>query len=154
MTSKPSLRFATIGLNHQHIYGQTVALLDAGAELVAVHADEDDLAAAYVKRFPQARRVADRRAILEDQSIAMIVSATIPDTRAATDARRGLCCGIRRRICRSAPCPGCVRSSARAGTADGIDRDADRRSEHEHRQHQLVQPRRSGHQGRDRHHEE
>jgi predicted dehydrogenase len=84
MTSKPSLRFATIGLNHQHIYGQTLALLDAGAELVAVHAEEDDLAAAYMKRFPQARRVADRRAILEDGSIPMIVSATIPDTRAAT----------------------------------------------------------------------
>ena len=84
MTSKPSLRFATIGLNHNHIYGQTVALLDAGAELVAVHADEDDLVAAYVKRFPQARRIADRRAILEDQSIAIIVSATIPDSRAAT----------------------------------------------------------------------
>ena len=83
-TSKPSLRFATIGLNHSHIYGQTVALLDAGAELLAVHADEDDLAAAYIKRFPQARRVADRREILEDKSIPMIVSATIPDTRAVT----------------------------------------------------------------------
>jgi predicted dehydrogenase len=84
MTSRPSIKFAAIGLNHNHIYGQTVALLDAGAELVAVHADEDDLAAAYMARFPQARRVADRREILEDTSIPMIVSATIPDTRAAT----------------------------------------------------------------------
>ena len=82
-TSKPSLRFAAIGLNHNHIYGQTIALLDAGAELVAVHADEDDLAAAYLQRFPQARRVADRRTILDDQSIFLVVSATIPDTRAA-----------------------------------------------------------------------
>jgi predicted dehydrogenase len=82
--SKPSLRFATTGLNHNHIYGQTVALLDAGAELVAVHADEDDLAAAYLRRFPQARRVADRREILDDTSIFLVVSATIPDTRAAT----------------------------------------------------------------------
>ncbi len=82
--TKPSLRFAAIGLNHNHIYGQTVALLDAGAELVAVHAEEDDLAAAYIKRFPQARRVADRREILDDKTIPMVVSATIPDTRAAT----------------------------------------------------------------------
>ena len=81
--TKPPLRFAAIGLNHAHIYGQTVALLDAGAELVAVHADEDDLAAAYQKRFPQARRVADRRAILDDAAIQIVVSATIPDTRAA-----------------------------------------------------------------------
>ena len=84
MTSPPTIKFAAIGLNHNHIYGQTVALLDAGAQLVAVHAEEDDLAAAYIKRFPQARRVADRREILEDASIPMVVSATIPDTRAAT----------------------------------------------------------------------
>jgi predicted dehydrogenase len=83
-STRPSICFAAIGLNHSHIYGQTIALLDAGAELVAVHAEEDDLAAAYIQRFPQARRVADRRAILDDPTIAMVVSATIPDTRAAT----------------------------------------------------------------------
>jgi predicted dehydrogenase len=83
-STRPSICFAAIGLNHSHIYGQTIALLDAGAELVAVHAEEDDLAAAYIERFPQARRVADRRAILDDPTIAMVVSATIPDTRAAT----------------------------------------------------------------------
>ena len=84
MTTPPTLRFAAIGLNHQHIYGQTVALLDAGAELVAVHAVEDDLAAAYTQCFPQARRVVERREILEDSRIQLVVSATIPDTRAAT----------------------------------------------------------------------
>ncbi len=82
--SQPNIRFATIGLNHNHIYGQTKALLDAGAELVCVHAEEDDLVADYQKAFPQARRVADKRAILEDASIQMVVSATIPDVRAAT----------------------------------------------------------------------
>ena len=86
MTSatKPSVRFASIGLNHNHIYGQTRAMLDAGAELVSVYADEDDLAADYLRAFPQARRVADKRAILEDASIQLVVSATIPDVRAAT----------------------------------------------------------------------
>jgi predicted dehydrogenase len=79
-----ALRFAAIGLNHSHIYGQTRALLDAGAELVAFHAEEDDLAAAYARTFDGARRVTDRRAILEDRSIALVVSATIPDVRAAT----------------------------------------------------------------------
>ncbi len=80
---KPPLRFAAIGLNHQHIYGQTQAMLDAGAELVAFHAEEDDLAAAYARVFAQAQRVQDKRAILEDRSIALVVSATIPDLRAA-----------------------------------------------------------------------
>ncbi len=82
--SQPNIRFAAIGLNHNHIYGQTKALLDAGAELVCVHAEEDDLAAAYIKAYPQARRVVDKRVILEDASIQMVVSATIPDVRAAT----------------------------------------------------------------------
>ena len=34
MTSKPTLRFAAIGLNHSHIYGQTLALLDAGISVI------------------------------------------------------------------------------------------------------------------------
>lgn len=79
-----SIKFAAIGLNHNHIYTQTKCLLDAGAELVAVFAAEDDLAVAYTRAFPQAKRVADKRAILEDRSIALVVSATIPDVRAAT----------------------------------------------------------------------
>ncbi len=57
--TKRSIRFAAIGLNHNHIYGQTKCLLDAGAELVAFHAVEDDLAASYAKAFPQAKRVGD-----------------------------------------------------------------------------------------------
>jgi len=87
MTAAPKsspLRFATIGLNHAHIYGQTRAMLDAGAELVSFHAEEDALAADYARAFPQARRVQDARAILEDRSVALVVSATIPDVRAAT----------------------------------------------------------------------
>nr|MBP8135569.1 Gfo/Idh/MocA family oxidoreductase [Rhodoferax sp.] len=82
--SRPPIRFAAIGLNHNHIYGQTRAMLNAGAELVSVFAEEDDLAADYIKAFPQARRVLDKRAILEDNSIQLVVSATIPDVRAAT----------------------------------------------------------------------
>lgn len=83
LTHRPKIRFAAIGLNHNHIYGQTRAMLDAGAELVSVHAPEDDLVADYIKAFPQARRVLDRRAILEDPTLQLVVSATIPDTRAA-----------------------------------------------------------------------
>ncbi len=33
MTDKRTVRFAAVGLNHGHIYGQTNALLGAGAEL-------------------------------------------------------------------------------------------------------------------------
>jgi len=78
------IRFAAIGLNHNHIYGQTRLLIAAGAELVAFYAPEDDLAATYSKTFPQAKRVTDVATILEDKSIQLITGAGIPDTRAAT----------------------------------------------------------------------
>ena len=80
--TKRTFRFAAIGLDHPHIYGQTKALLDAGAELVMFHEPQDGLAEAYQKAYPQARRVADRRAILDDASIRMVVSSAIPDQRA------------------------------------------------------------------------
>jgi len=77
-----ALRFAAIGLNHDHIYGQVNCLLRAGAELAAFHAVEDELAAAFAKAYPQARRVTDPAAILEDASIGLIVSAAISAQRA------------------------------------------------------------------------
>ncbi len=79
--TKRSIRFAAIGLNHNHIYGQTKCLLDAGAELVAFHAVEDDLAASYAKAFPQAKRGAMSGRFLEDPSILLVISAITPDER-------------------------------------------------------------------------
>jgi len=77
-----TIRFAAIGINHAHIYGQVACLQRAGAEFVAFYAPEDDLAESFAQRFPEARRVADVRAILEDDSIAVIVTAAIPADRA------------------------------------------------------------------------
>lgn len=77
------IKFAAIGLNHSHIYGQVNLLLREGAELVAFHSPEDDLAAQFSEKFPQAKRVSDQRAILEDPSIAMVLTAAILSERAA-----------------------------------------------------------------------
>jgi predicted dehydrogenase len=71
-----------IGLNHNHIYGMTSLLLDAGAELVSFFAPEDDLAAEYQRRYPQARRARGGSEVLEDDSIALVASAAISDERA------------------------------------------------------------------------
>jgi predicted dehydrogenase len=78
----PRIRFAAIGLNHGHIYGQTEAVLRGGGELVAYFAKEPDLAAAYAKRYPAARLARSEKEILEDASIQLIVSASIPNERA------------------------------------------------------------------------
>jgi predicted dehydrogenase len=76
-----AVRFAVIGVNHDHIYAQTELLRRAGAELVAFFAAEDDLAAGFAGRYPQARRAGDRREILEDPRVQLVVSAAIPDER-------------------------------------------------------------------------
>jgi predicted dehydrogenase len=77
-----SVRFAVIGINHAHIYGQVDCLLRAGATLLSFHAPEDDLAKTFSQRYRQAARSDDRRRILEDPSISLIVSAGIPFERA------------------------------------------------------------------------
>jgi predicted dehydrogenase len=77
----PPVRFAVIGANHNHIYGQTDLLLRAGAELAAFLVAEPDLAAQFGDRYPQARRVHDRREILEDSRLQLVVSAAIPCDR-------------------------------------------------------------------------
>lgn len=51
MTSDgPGFPSAAIGLNHNHVYGQTEAMLVVGCRLVAYHAPEDDLAQRYGDR--------------------------------------------------------------------------------------------------------
>jgi predicted dehydrogenase len=83
MNSQPVIRFAAIGLNHGHIYGQTNLLLQAGAELAAYYAVESELAEEYGRHFPQARAVSTPAAILEDAAIQLVISAGIPADRAA-----------------------------------------------------------------------
>lgn len=83
----PGFAFAAIGLNHNHIYGQTDAMLDAGCRLKAFHAIEDDLARAYGERYPQAVRVTDERAIMEDPEILLVVGAGIASERAPMAVR-------------------------------------------------------------------
>ncbi len=87
MSNQPPIRFAAIGLNHGHIYGQTGLLLNAGAELVSFYSAEDDLAQEYSSRFDQATRVATEAEIMEDESIDLIVSAAIPVQRAGIGIR-------------------------------------------------------------------
>ncbi len=84
---KPRIRFAVIGVNHAHINSQVEAVLRGGGELVSIFAKEPDLAAGFVKRFPQAKLVRTEAEILEDPSIQLVVSAAIPDERAPLGVR-------------------------------------------------------------------
>lgn len=77
----PSIRFAAIGLNHGHIYGQIEALKRGGGELVAFYAKEPDLVAAFKKRYPDVKLARSEKEILEDKSIQLVTSAGIPIER-------------------------------------------------------------------------
>jgi predicted dehydrogenase len=78
----PRIKFAAIGLNHGHIYGQVEAVKRGGGQLVSFYAKEPELAAAFVKRFPEARQARSEQEILDDKAIALVVSASIPNERA------------------------------------------------------------------------
>jgi predicted dehydrogenase len=83
MSSHPTLKFAAIGLDHRHIYDQVKSLLDIGAECAGFWTrDEAVPLAGFIERFPQIPRVADRRQLLEDDSIRLITCAAIPVERA------------------------------------------------------------------------
>jgi predicted dehydrogenase len=84
---EPKIRFGVIGLNHGHIYGQTNLMLRAGGELVSFYAAEPELAEAYQKAYPQANLARSEAEILEDQSISLVVSASIPADRAPLGIR-------------------------------------------------------------------
>jgi predicted dehydrogenase len=86
-TATPKIKIGVIGINHSHIYGQVAAVARAGAELVSFYAKEPDLAEAFTKRFPQARRVAAEKEILEDRAIQLVLSSGIPDERAPLGIR-------------------------------------------------------------------
>jgi predicted dehydrogenase len=79
----PPLRFAAVGLDHRHIYDQVQSLLDVGGTCVGFWTDaEPKPLEGFVKRFPHIPRVADRRTLLDDRSIALLTCAAVFDQRA------------------------------------------------------------------------
>lgn len=85
--STARLRFAVIGANHSHIYQMVNAVTRGGGELVAAFVAESDLRAAFAARHPNARLVTDERAILENDSIPLVLSSITPNERAPLGIR-------------------------------------------------------------------
>jgi len=84
---KESIRFSVIGLNHGHIYSMTDTAIKGGGELVSVFAAEADLLRAFTKRYPGARVAKSEEEILEDQTVQLVASASIPVERAPLGIR-------------------------------------------------------------------
>lgn len=83
----PRIKFAVIGMNHGHIYGQAEAVIRGGGQLVSYYAKEPDLVAAFAKRHPQAKLAASEKEILDDKSIQLVLSSAIANERAPLGVR-------------------------------------------------------------------
>lgn len=77
-----NVKYAVIGINHDHIHGQMKAVDSAGAIGVGFYAAEDDLAAAFAARYPHMPRVDTPARLLDDPSIALILSSAVNADRA------------------------------------------------------------------------
>lgn len=87
----PPIQFAAIGLDHRHIYEMVGRLLERGAKCVGWWTEgEPQPLAGFLKRYPDIPRIADRRRLLDDPNVRLIVTAAIPADRAsvAIDAMR------------------------------------------------------------------
>src|SRR4051794_1318802 len=83
----PGLKFAVIGINHNHINSQVTATIRGGGELKSVYAKEPDLLAAFQKQFPQAKAARSEDEILQDPEVMLVLTSGIPVERAPLGIR-------------------------------------------------------------------
>lgn len=84
---KYSIRFAVIGLDHNHILGMTAAVQRGGGELVSVYSTNQPALAGFQSRFGTVKVAASEDEILNDPSIKLVAAAAIPDQRAPLGLR-------------------------------------------------------------------
>lgn len=86
-TPKHTIKFAVIGLDHNHINGVTDTIRRGGGELVAVHSENAQGLAAFQKRYGGVRVARSEDEILNDSSIQLVCSAAVPNLRAPLGVR-------------------------------------------------------------------
>jgi predicted dehydrogenase len=84
---KYSIKFAVCGISHDHIYGMIGAVQRGGGILVAAYGQEPDKLTVFTKRFPDVKMVKSEDEILNDESIQLVLSSTIPNQRAPLGVR-------------------------------------------------------------------
>jgi predicted dehydrogenase len=80
-----TLRFAVIGIDHRHIYDVTQHLIDAGMECAGWWpvTTNPHVLEGFRKRHPHLPEVAERERLLDDPTVQLIVTASVPSERAA-----------------------------------------------------------------------
>lgn len=79
-----SVEFGVIGVDHRHAVGMAQGMREVGARLRAFWTEGmPQPLGGFTRQFPDVPRVDDRRAILEDPRISLVLIACPPDQRAA-----------------------------------------------------------------------
>ncbi|MET3709467.1 putative dehydrogenase [Sphingomonas trueperi] len=86
-SAKDRIRFAVIGLDHSHIYAMTDALIRGGGTLVAVHAGDPKQLIPFRARYGDVKVARSEAEILDDRSVQVVASASIPNLRAPLGVR-------------------------------------------------------------------
>lgn len=77
------LKIAAVGIDHRHIFGQAQNMIDAGASFVGWWTEGiPQTLDGFARRFPDVPQFEDRRRLLEDPDIDLIMIAAIPAQRA------------------------------------------------------------------------
>lgn len=85
---KYKIKFAVIGIDHNHILGITEAVRRGGGELAAVLRSANATAMAdFQRRYPNVKVANSEDEILNDESIQLVCSAAIPNLRAPLGIR-------------------------------------------------------------------
>jgi predicted dehydrogenase len=84
---KYSIKFGVIGLDHAHIMGITAAVIRGGGELAVFYSTLPQAIANFQKIYPNARLAKSEDEILNDPSIQLVASASIPNLRAPLGIR-------------------------------------------------------------------
>ncbi len=78
------LKLGVIGVEHRHIYGQLAGMLSVGCDCRGWWTEsEPEPVSGFVRRFPSIPRLDDRRRLLDDPEIDLVLIADVPARRAA-----------------------------------------------------------------------
>ncbi|MGV3660376.1 MAG: Gfo/Idh/MocA family protein [Prosthecobacter sp.] len=87
--STPRLKFAVIGINHEHVFRMVEAVRQGGGELAMIHAPDMDPnhGAKFLRENSSVKVARSESEVLDSKDIALIITAAKPADRAAVAAR-------------------------------------------------------------------
>ena len=81
--TQDTVKFAIVGLDHNHWQNHARILVDAGAQLATFYSDKPDLVAEFQTRYPGVPLASSMDAVLQDPSIRVIGGSAMPAERAS-----------------------------------------------------------------------